>query len=87
MFLLVGVGAKVRTVDFSAEVFLLFYPLPGVFFFAFSAASAAIYNFFNFLFLFLSALACFYKILSCFINSNYFKIIRSLGSSTELIAS
>lgn len=92
MFLLVGVGAKVRTIVFSAEAFLLFYPLPGVasFFFAFSAASAAAaasLAFFSFFFLFLSYLAYFYKILSCFINSNYFRIIRSLGSSTALIAS
>lgn len=89
-FLLVGVGAKVRTIVFSAETFLLFfYPLPGVayFFFEASAALAASCIFFNFLFLFLSALAYFYKILSCFINSNYFKMIRSLGSSTAFIAS
>lgn len=89
-FLLVGVGAKVLTMVFSAEAFLLFfYPLPGVasFFLAASTAAAAICIFFIFLFLFLSALAYFYKILSCFINNNCFKIIRSLGSSTALIAS
>jgi hypothetical protein len=76
----------------SAETFLLFYPLLVVptFFLADSAAAAAAaaYSIFLiFLFLFLSTLAYFYKILSCFINSNYLRIIRSLGHSTALIAS
>ena len=88
-YLLVGVGTKVRTFVFSAEAFLLFfYPLPGVasLFFAASAAAAASIFYYCF-FLFLSALAYFFKILSCFINNNCFKIIRSFGSSTALIAS
>ena len=93
VFLFVGVGAKVRTIVFSPEAFLLFYPLPGVASFFFAAASAAsaafLANsiFFSFLFLFLSTFAYFYNILSCFINNNCLSIILSFGHSTALIAS